>query len=268
MTFASFGREFLILKFVTEMNVQFSDEPVKVAAGDKEILIEAVSVLVMAVILLFYMIQQAHGWGPILAEPGRFPDTGDFLRHLPIFLTNNTMLYVQQNNPLACCVIGYHGAAHVPGGGGGATNGNGNQGVNTFVYASYTTPGTFSQRSGYFVKDIHSLGHEVAEWGDDPFIDNTVEPWLTPTAPQYGCTGLLETGDPVVGIGFNIGSNSYAPNAFADGAYHPEDEVFMQWFYRVSPSNAQPEQGSSSGRYTLMGKLNPYPSFRMPATGC
>jgi len=188
--------------------------------------------------------------------------------HLSIFLTNNTMLYVQQNNPFACCVIGYHGAAHVPGGGGGATNGNGNQGVNTFVYASYTTPGTFSQRSGYFVKDIHSLGHEVAEWADDPYINNTVEPWLTPTAPQYGCTGLLETGDPVVGIGFNIGSNSYAPNAFADGAYHPEDEVFMQWFYRLNPSNAQPEQGSTSGRYTLMGKLNPYPSFRQPATGC
>ena len=113
--------------------------------------------------------------------------------------------------------------------------------------------------------------------GDDPFINNTVQPWLTPTAPQYGCTGILETGDPVVGIGFSMGTNSFRQGPtpigtqVADGTYHPEDEVFLPWFMRTAPNIiSQPTQSPSTnvGRYTLMGDLNPYPGFRQPATGC
>ena len=113
--------------------------------------------------------------------------------------------------------------------------------------------------------------------GDDPFVNNTVEPWLTPTAPQYGCTGILETGDPVVGIGFAKGTNIYfqGPNPngtqSADGFYHPEDEVFLPWFMRLAPNNvSEPTQSPSTniGRYSLMGDLNPFPGFRVPATGC
>lgn len=67
----------------------------------------------------------------------------------------------------------------------------------------------FNPVTAWALQDIHALSHEIAEWGDDPFVNNTVEPWLTPTAPQYGCTGVLETGDPVVGIGFAKGTNSF-----------------------------------------------------------
>lgn len=57
--------------------------------------------------------------------------------------------------------------------------------------------------------------------------NNTVNPWLTPTAPQYGCTTVLETGDPVVGIGVLSGSNPYfqTAGANADGYWHPEAEA-------------------------------------------
>ena len=187
--------------------------------------------------------------------------------HLPIYLTNNMMNYIG-TSPLNCCVIGFHGAALVPGNGGGSTNGNGNQPVQTYAWASYVTPGFFNPASAWALQDIHALSHEIAEWADDPFTNNAVEPWLTPTAPQYGCTSLMETGDPVVGIGFTEGSNSFeqgpTPNGtqVADGYYHPEDEVFMPWFMRQNPSGAQ------DGRYTFMGDLNPYPGFRQPATGC
>ena len=119
------------------------------------------------------------------------------------------------------------------------------------------------------MRDIHALSHEVAEWGDDPFTNNTVNPWLTPTAPQYGCTSLLETGDPVVGIGFKLPGNTLDSNTFADGAWHPEDEVLLPWFARQAPNTtSQPVQGGTDGRYTFMGNLNPYPGFRVPATGC
>lgn len=44
-------------------------------------------VLVVALILLMYMVQRAHGLGPIIDQPGKMEDTIDFLKHMPIFLT-------------------------------------------------------------------------------------------------------------------------------------------------------------------------------------
>jgi hypothetical protein len=198
--------------------------------------------------------------------------------HLPIYLTNNVLLHVGQD-VFNCCVIGFHGAkATGLGKGGGKCNGN--CPVQTFAWASYLAPGIYARPNGgtdWALQDIHALSHEIAEWADDPFVNNTVEPWLTPTAPQYGCTGILETGDPVVAIGFAKGTNTYfqGPNPngtqSADGYYHPEDEVFLPWFMRVAPNTiSEPTQSPSPniGRYTLMGDLNPFPGFRQPATGC
>jgi hypothetical protein len=197
--------------------------------------------------------------------------------HLPIYLTNNVMLY-EGNNPSNCCVIGYHGT-RAAGNGGGSTNTNGNAVVQTFAWASYVQPGLYSRPNGgtdWALQDIHALSHEISEWADDPFVNNWVEPWLTPTAPQYGCTNILETGDPVVGIGFAMGTNTFEqgpnPNGTqsADGYYHPEDEVFLPWFMRTPASSAgsEPVQSGTGGRYTFMGSLNPFPGFRQPATGC
>jgi hypothetical protein len=200
--------------------------------------------------------------------------------HLPVYLTNDVLLFVG-TDPFNCCVIGFHGAGPVPSHtSNGGQNGNGNQPVQTWAWASYTSPGLFARPNGgtdWALQDIHALSHEISEWADDPFINNFVEPWLTPTAPQYGCSGLLETGDPVVAIGFAKGTNTFeqGPNPdgtqSADGFYHPEDEVFLPWFMRSAPNTvSEPTQTPSPniGRYTLMGDLNPFPGFRQPATGC
>ena len=72
--------------------------------------------------------------------------------------------------------------------------------------------------TNWALQDIHALSHEIAEWADDPFVNNTVEPWLTPTAPQYGCTGILETGDPVVDIGFAMGTNTFQQGPNPNGS--------------------------------------------------
>jgi hypothetical protein len=197
--------------------------------------------------------------------------------HLPIYLTDNVFLHIGPN-VLNCCVLGYHGT-RAAGFGNGNTNSNGNAAVQTFAWASYVRPGFYARPNGgtdWALQDIHALSHEIAEWGDDPFVNNYVEPWVTPTAPQYGCTGVLETGDPVVAIGFAKGTNTFAqgpnPNGTqsADGYYHPEDEVFLPWFMRLPSSNTGSEanQTSAGGRYTFMGDLNPFPGFRQPATGC
>jgi hypothetical protein len=196
--------------------------------------------------------------------------------HLAVYISNNVMLYTGHNIG-NCCVIGYHGTK-ATGFGGGSTNSNGNAVVQTFAWASWVQPGLFARLGrDWALQDIHGLSHEIAEWADDPFANNTVEPWLTPTAPQYGCSGLLETGDPVVAIGFAMGVNTFEqgpnPNGSqgADGYYHPEDEVFMPWYMRLAPNTvSEPTQTPSAnvGRFSLMGDLNPFPGFRMPATGC
>jgi hypothetical protein len=198
--------------------------------------------------------------------------------HLAVFLTNQVVLY-EDNDPTHCCAVGYHGTDPV-GNGGGSTNGKGKQPVQTFVWASYLEPGFFSRGNGgtdWAVQDIHSLSHELTEWADDPFLNNSVEPWFARTAPQYGCTNLLETGDPVFGIGFAMGTNTFEQgpdpdgSQSADGFYHPEDEAFLPWFMRSVPNTAsEPTQSSSAngGRYTLLGDLNPFPDFHGPATDC
>ncbi len=199
--------------------------------------------------------------------------------HLPLYLTNDVYLHIGPN-VLNCCVIGFHGASEVPGHGTGNVHGNGSQAFQTYAWASYISPSRYARPNGgtdWAVQDIHAVSHEISEWADDPFINNRVEPWKTPTAPQYGCTGLLETGDPVVGIGFAMGTNTFEqgpnPNGTqsADGSYHPEDEAYLPWFMRTAPNTiSEPTQSSSAniGRYTLMGDLNPFPGFRQPATGC
>jgi hypothetical protein len=199
--------------------------------------------------------------------------------HLPLYLSNDVLLTDNKGN---CCTIGYHGT-RASGYGGGSANSNGNAAVQTFAWASWVRPGTYPRVSGqplptdWALQDIHAVSHEIAEWADDPFVNNWVEPWATPTAPQYGCTNILETGDPVVGIGFAMGTNAFEQGPLpdgeqmADGYYHPEDEVFLPWFMRLSPNRvSEPTQSPSTnvGRYTLMGDLNPFPGFRQPATSC
>jgi hypothetical protein len=197
--------------------------------------------------------------------------------HLPIYLTNDVLLGSSVTN---CCTIGFHGTK-ASGKKVGYGKSQGNASVQTFAWASWIIPGTYPRittpPTQWAIQDIHALSHEISEWADDPFVDNSVQPWQTPTAPQYGCTGLLETGDPVVGIGFAMGNNTFeqgpTPNGFqlADGYYHPEDETFLPWFIRTSPNTtSEPTQSASAniGRYTFMGDLNPFAGFRQPATGC
>jgi hypothetical protein len=120
---------------------------------------------------------------------------------VPIVLTDNVLLYEGHDAYRQCCVLGYHGAAV------GASNGMGNQPVQTYMFSAWLTPGVYSGFLADYtdpnreapnptrgIADIHSLSHELSEFLDDPFINNVVQPWHAVTAPQYGCSDLLETG--------------------------------------------------------------------------
>ena len=72
-----------------------------------------------------------------------------------------------------CCVIGFHGARSPL----QNTNSNGNAKVQTFAWAIVLSPGRLRppewRCSTGRSQDIHPLSHEIAEWADDPFVNNT-----------------------------------------------------------------------------------------------
>jgi len=184
---------------------------------------------------------------------------------LAIFLTKDVMLYAD-HDVTHCCAFGAHGAGHVTGGLSGSVNGNGNQPVHTFVWASWFTAGFFLP-SAWIARDIFALSHEVTEWANDPFNTNAVQPWSSPpNAPQYGCVTLLETGDPTFGIGFAAGTNTFDPHS--GGVFHIQDEAFLPWFMRTASTSQALQVTALGGRYTFMGLLNPAPWFRTPASSC
>jgi len=157
---------------------------------------------------------------------------------LPIFLTYNTFLFVQ--NPQKCCVIGFHSAVASPGPGNA-------QNVNTYIWASYSDPRIF----GAPIEDITALSHEIAEWYTDPLIRNVVPAWIQPKSGVC-FSNLLEVGDVIQAdpkLSFRVRVNG------AD--YHPQDVALFSWFAQQSPSIGL------DGRYSYRGD-----KLHRPATAC
>jgi hypothetical protein len=185
---------------------------------------------------------------------------------LPIFLTNNVVLY-SDSNFSHCCTLGGHGA------GSPASNAPislaGKEKIRTFVFAAYLTPNGLSRFpappfAGF--SDIHALSHEIAEWIDNPFGINVVPPYQIPTAPPGACSSDLETGDVLAGVWFPIPGN---PNAVAGLVWHPQDAAFLNWFARDGEAQ---DLRPAGGRYTfspmtpLIG--GPYAAFGSIAQAC
>jgi hypothetical protein len=171
---------------------------------------------------------------------------------LPIFLTNNVVLYSGGN--YLQLSLGGHGA------GSPASNApislKGKDKIRTFVFAAYLTPNGLSRNPA--ISDIQALSHEVAEWIDNPFGINLVQPYQIPTAPGM-CSSDLETGDVLAGVWFPLPGN---PDLAAGLVWHPQDEAFLNWFARdgekpaLAPADLGARRGKRvplNGRYTYMG---------------
>ncbi|MDQ2717567.1 MAG: hypothetical protein M3Z08_21960 [Chloroflexota bacterium] len=139
---------------------------------------------------------------------------------LPIFLTYDSFLY----DSGGCCILGYHDASTLGGK------------VYTHIFASYIDPGIFDASTG--ITDVDALSHEVAEWLNDPFVNNTVPNWTTGNG--YGCNNDLEVGDPLVGT------------SFAVNGYSLQDEALLPWFSRAA------SPGTYQARYSFLGTFTHY----------
>ena len=156
-------------------------------------------------------------------------------RTLPIFLSSDVL--GTESNGTLCCVGGYHNA--IP----NATN----TAIQTYAYATYNDPG-FSVKNPKVFTTTDALSHELAEWLNDPFTTNVVPPWSVPSEPQYGCNNALEVGDPLVGVGFDVGK------------YHLQDETFFSWFARQIPSIGIGGKYSYLGTFTTVAQTCTLPS--------
>jgi hypothetical protein len=159
---------------------------------------------------------------------------------LPIFLTNNVVLYSGDYLHLS---LGGHGA------GSPASNApislEGKDKIRTFVFAAYLTPNGLSPNPA--ISDILALSHEIAEWIDNPFGINVVQPYQIPTPPgaPEACSAALETGDPLVGVAVPV---PRTPGFF----WHPQDELFLNWFARDGEA---PGLAPKPHQYTFAGPM-------------
>jgi hypothetical protein len=158
-------------------------------------------------------------------------------RALTIFLTYNTLVFNEK--PEHCCLIGAHSALY-------SQDAAGRDIANTFVWATYNDPGLFDAP----IQDVTALSHEIAEWLNDPLVNNVVPAWSLGESEPCS-SSLLEVGDPVATTDFP----SFAVHL--NGLdYHLQDVAFLSWFARHNPSP------SLMGRYSFAGKLT------RPAAGC
>jgi len=138
---------------------------------------------------------------------------------LAIGLVRNALFY-SNGDPKQCCIPGFHTAFE--------TKQVGNvHFLQTAAFAAYFDPGLGVKPS---ISDVQVLSHEISEWMNDPFVNNSAPPWQFPGAVPEQCQSNLETGDPAEGHTF--------PVTLHDFTYHPQTEALLQWFSRENPSTA------------------------------
>jgi hypothetical protein len=119
---------------------------------------------------------------------------------IPIFVTYNVYLS-QTNNFGGCCVGGFHDMFGSP--------------ASPQTYAQFSFMGQSTKRQ-VFSSDVSALSHELGEWIDDPYVNNT----------QGACGGILEDGDPLENNP-DFGDHIYKVGGYS---YHIQDLVFLKYF--------------------------------------
>jgi len=157
---------------------------------------------------------------------------------LPIFVTDN----------VTAQALGFHNAY--------ALNASGTR-LQTYIYTSWLDPALVDP----LFADVSTFNHELAEWANDPFINNVVPTWAFPPSsdPNAVCSGsnVLEVGDPQ-GNGPTYADFPTAVVTLKGVDYHLQQLVLWQWFTDEVPSNA------FDGWYTF-----PIPSsLTVPAVYC
>jgi hypothetical protein len=138
----------------------------------------------------------------------------------------------QPGDPGSCGIGGYHSGVDAA------------DGAHTYAYASFLSSKVFGTRSGFY--GLAPLSHEIVEWLTNPLLTNSVPAWTEPNVPQYGCSTLLEVGDPLVGHDLAVAGSVY------------QDEAYLPYFSRSAASTAW------NRRYTWFGTFTTFSRSCMP----
>jgi hypothetical protein len=113
-----------------------------------------------------------------------------------------------------CCVLGYHGVTNS-----GIAYGTGSYG---------DVPFSCNGCGDHGFTDVVTISHEIGETINDPYISNGVPEWKSAYAPQYGCSGVLEVGDPLAGdpVPVTVPGNKHQ--------YYVQDLAFEPWYALVA----------------------------------
>ncbi len=147
---------------------------------------------------------------------------------LPIFVTANSFLADNSGN---CCIGGYHGY----------------NGVQTYSDYNYLTT------SGGFSQDVSALSHELGEWMDDPYVNNSStnsppqDPASCATNDANNPNPLYEVGDPLEGNA-NFGDYAYTVGGFT---WHLQDLVTPEYFGAPSTTSANHAETFQGGSYSV-----------------
>jgi hypothetical protein len=136
---------------------------------------------------------------------------------VPIFVTGNVF----------ADALGYHDAFS-------ASNPDGSETLRTLMYTSWLDEALV----GDLLADVSTLNHEVAEWLNDPFINNVVPLWAFPPFNAVcGDNNLLEVGDPQ-GNGPDYALFPTVPVRLNGFTYHLQDIAMVPWFTGETPSSS------------------------------
>jgi hypothetical protein len=94
------------------------------------------------------------------------------------------------------------------------------------------------------------LGHEIAEWLNDPAVDNIVPAWQDPGFPHICDNAFMEVGDPLESISHGLGVS------LNGRTYQFPEVAFLPWFAGDRHST------SANGWYSSLN------TFSSPATAC
>jgi len=139
---------------------------------------------------------------PALVAQGAAP------ANLPVFLGTNTVWAFKPVDPSTCCIGGYH-------------SGTGTIPIQTYSVADFDVTGLFGVGS----QDTVILSHELAEWINDPFVNNPTPAWGNTGQVVGACQNNLEVGDPLSG---SEAPRIVMPNGFT---YHLQEQAFFSWFF-------------------------------------
>jgi len=140
---------------------------------------------------------------------------------LPVFVTQD----------VTAEALGYHTAFSV-------VNPDATENLQTYIYTSWLDPRFVDP----ILADVSTFNHELAEWLNDPFINNVVPVWMYPPPddPRTICSGnpFLEIGDPQ-GNGPTFTDFPPVPIVIDGVTYHLQDLVMLPWFADEVPSSAE-----------------------------